>query len=351
MRLGARIIKTGIAVTLSLYLASMFNLEPVIFAALAAVLAIQPSLYRSWQNVLEQLQANVIGAVVAVSFTYLLGNEPFVVGLVVIIVIAINLRLRFEKSIPLAIITVIAIMESTEGNFLLFALDRFLLILLGIGSSVVVNAIFLPPKYEDRLYRELNEATYDILSYLRSSTLDELDERRYREEVRRLKDQLIKIDQIYLLFKEERTYFRKVTYSKQRKLVLFRKMIHANQKGLALLKSIEKHKCNLAQVPLGLTKLLQEEIDILTNYHERILLKYERKLRSHHPHMIPTDVFSGRDQVLTQFMSLYKENQEQQDEDWIHLFPLFAQLIDYADELERLDKLVEAYYSFHEQRL
>ncbi|GGK28154.1 membrane protein [Caldalkalibacillus thermarum] len=348
MRLGARIIKTGIAVTLSLYLATLFKMEPVIFAALAAVLAIQPSLYRSWQNVLEQLQANVIGAVLAVSFTYLLGNEPIVVGLVVVIIIAINLQLGFERSIPLAIVTVIAIMEWSEGSFLLFALDRFLLILLGIGSAVIVNAAFLPPKYEERLYHELNKANYDILSYLRSSTLDELNDRKYREEVKRIKDLLKKIDQLYSLYKEERTYFRKVTYTKQRKLVLFRKMIQANQKGFALLQSIEKHKTKLAYVPPDLKALLQKEIDILTNYHERILLKYERKLRPHHPHVIPTDVVSGRDQVLTQFMALYKENQEKQDEDWIHLFPLFAQLIDYADTLKRLDKLVESYYSFHE---
>jgi uncharacterized membrane protein YgaE (UPF0421/DUF939 family) len=347
MKLGARIIKTGIAVTFSLYLATILGLDPVIFAALAAVLSIQPSLYRSWQNILDQLQANVIGAVLAIIFTYILGNDPFVIGLVVILVIAINIQLRFEKSIALSIITVIAIMESTTGNFLWFALDRFLLILTGIAASVLVNVIFLPPKYEDKLYTKVRETSNDLHSYLRSSTMNELEDKASRDEIKRLKEELIQIDQVYLLYREERTYFRVVTYSKTRKLVLFRKMIQTANKALSLLENIEKHQMDLETIPKELRQLVQREIEILTNYHEKILLKFEGKLKTHHLHYPSVEVLQGRHALLQQFMSLYKGYQEDENEHWMHLFPLFSEILDYSDHLERLDRLIESYYSFH----
>ena len=175
MKLGARIFKTGIAVALSIYLAEFLDMDPVIFAALAAVLTVQPSLYRSWQYIIEQLQANFIGAIFAITFTYFLGTDPFVVGLVVIIVIAINLQFKLERSIPLSIITVIAIMEGTTGNFFWFAINRFLLIMVGIVSSIIVNAIFLPPRYEDKLYTKIQRTTNHIVEYLRSSPMNEVE--------------------------------------------------------------------------------------------------------------------------------------------------------------------------------
>lgn len=350
MTFGARIIKTGVAVALSIYVALFFQLDPVIFAALAAVLCMQPSIYRSWQNILEQLQANLVGAILAVTFTFLLGNEPFVVGLVVMLVIAINLKLNFEKGIPIAVITVIAIMESTTGNFLLFALDRFLLIMLGILSAMLVNIAFLPPRYEDRLYNKLEHVAHELLAYLRSSTIGAYEDKIYKKELAQMKDELKAIDQLYVLYKEERTLLRKVSFTKARKLVLFQKMIKSNEIALSLLHSLEKHKTDLAYIPDDLKQLLQHELDILTSYHERILLKYEGKIKSSHPHHMVTDVFEGRDEVLDHFMHLYQSNKDDQHDHWVHLFPIFAQMINYADILERLDKLVDGYYSFHPEQ-
>jgi uncharacterized membrane protein YgaE (UPF0421/DUF939 family) len=351
MKLGARIIKTGIAVTVSLYIATLLNLNPVIFAALAAVLSVQPSLYRSWQTIIDQLQANVIGAVFAISITYLLGNEPYIIGIVVMLVIATNLQFKFEKAIPLSIITVIAIMESTTGNFLHFALDRFLLILTGIGSSLLVNAVFLPPKYQDKLYSKIHLTNRLILEYLRSSTMNEVETKIYREDSKKLKETLDNMRDLYTLYKEERTYFRKVRFSKTRKLVIFRKMIQCTQKGFKLLEHIEHQQRNLQLVPVELRELLQREVEILTNYHEKILLKFEGKIKTNHPHHTPADMMEGRGQLLQSFMQLYSvqgcSTIEFGQEQWIQLFPLIAKLIDYSEQLEQLDRLVENYHSFH----
>lgn len=75
MKLGARIFKTGIAITLALYLASWIGLPAPIFAGIAAIFAIQPSIYRSFLIIIDQVQANIIGAVIATVFG-LISTQP-----------------------------------------------------------------------------------------------------------------------------------------------------------------------------------------------------------------------------------------------------------------------------------
>lgn len=66
MSFGARVLKTGIAVTLALYLSSLFlNPQSPVPAAIAAIFAMQPSIYRSWKYFLDQLQTTTLGAIVA----------------------------------------------------------------------------------------------------------------------------------------------------------------------------------------------------------------------------------------------------------------------------------------------
>ncbi|MGL4818572.1 MAG: aromatic acid exporter family protein, partial [Bacilli bacterium] len=66
MKFGARVLKTGIAIMVALYAAEWLGLPSPVFAGIAATFAMQPSIYRSYITVLEQIQANIIGAVFAV---------------------------------------------------------------------------------------------------------------------------------------------------------------------------------------------------------------------------------------------------------------------------------------------
>ena len=156
MKFGARILKTGIAIVLALYISELLNLPAPVLSGIAAIFAIQPTIYRSYQTVLEQIQGNIIGALVAVSFVLLFGNDIFIIGLAVMVVITINLKLKMDKTIVLSIVTAIAIMENQEGDFLNFAFIRLSSVLLGIVSSFIVNLVFIPPKYEAKLYTRIH---------------------------------------------------------------------------------------------------------------------------------------------------------------------------------------------------
>lgn len=82
MAFGARILKTGMAVTLALYLSMLLQFPSPVGAAIAAIFAMQPSIYRSWRYFLDQVQTSTIGAALALLGGMLLSNEPIAVGLV-----------------------------------------------------------------------------------------------------------------------------------------------------------------------------------------------------------------------------------------------------------------------------
>lgn len=344
MKLGARMIKTGLAISLSIYLAMLFQLEQPAFAAIAATFAIQPSIYRSYQTILEQVQGNVVGALFAIIFVILLGNNPFVIGFVVVLVIAANLKMKIEKTIPLSIVTVIVIMESHTENFIGFAIDRFLLIMLGVLSAFLVNLVFMPPKYETKLYYKISDHTDEIIKWIRMITRHATEHSALKEDLPRLKENRFKMDQYYLLYKEERTYFRSNKYTKTRKLVLYRQMIQTTNKALELLKSLHRHENELNNMPEPLQELIQLKLDGLTNFHEQMLLKYTDKIRAQHT--LDMDEAINKKALMTCIMSYYKNPE---NEDWIELFPVFALIIDYADQLEHLNTLVESFKNYHQE--
>jgi uncharacterized membrane protein YgaE (UPF0421/DUF939 family) len=343
MKLGARMIKTGLAISLSIYLAMLFQLDQPVYAAIAATFAIQPSIYRSYQTILEQVQGNLVGAIFAIIFVILLGNNPFVIGFVVVLVIAANLKMKIEKTIPLSIVTVIVIMESHTENFIGFAVDRFLLIMLGVLSAFLVNLVFMPPKYETKLYYKISGHTDEIIKWIRMVTRHASEHNAIKEDLTHLRENRFKMDQYYLLYKEERTYFRTNKYSKTRKLVLYRQMIQTTNKALELLKSLHRHENELYNMPEPLQELIQLKLDGLTNFHEQMLLKYTDKVRAQHTLEMDDEI--SKKSLMKCIMSYYKSPE---NEDWIQLFPVFAQIIDYSDHLEHLNTLVESFKNYHQ---
>ncbi|MBU8908856.1 FUSC family protein [Desertibacillus haloalkaliphilus] len=349
MKLGARIFKTGLAVALSLYLATFLGFEPAMFAALAATFAIQPSIHRTFQTILEQVQANIIGAVLAVIFVITLGDEPFVIGLVIVIAIAIVLKLKLEPStIPLAIVTVIIIMESPSENFVEFASLRFLLILIGVLAAFIVNLVFIPPRYETKLYYKNINLTEEIIRWINLATRHDADPQALKKDITKLNDNMIKLENLYLFYKEERNYFLKTKYGKARKVVLFRQMLLTSKKALFVLKNLERRTHVLQQMPESLQRLIQTQLDELTIYHDRILLRYVGKVNSETTTETIDEVNSGSKDLTELFMDYYN-HPDINREDWLHVFPVISQILEYHEQLEHFDHLVETFFNYHKE--
>ncbi|MDQ0220831.1 aromatic acid exporter family protein [Peribacillus cavernae] len=350
MKLGARIIKTGIAIVLALYLSQLLHLPTPVFAGIAAIFAIQPTIYRSYLSVIEQIQGNLVGAIVAVMFVLLFGNHYFIIGLAVVIVITINLKLKTEKSLVLSIVTVIAIMESQQGDFLQFATIRFSSILLGILSSFIVNLVFIPPKYETKLYGRISDITEDIFKWIRISTRHASEHTLLKKDIGRLKGNLLKLEQVYSMYKEEHAYFKKENLSKSRKLVIYRQMITTTKKSYETLKRIHKFENEITLMSEEFQAQIQHQLDSLIHQHEQVLLKYVGKIKS----LSCIDEYNNHGLSRKDFLSFFfsqlekKKYEEGKEKDIAtRLVPLISAIIEYDEQLEHLEKLINNFQAFH----
>jgi uncharacterized membrane protein YgaE (UPF0421/DUF939 family) len=341
MKLGARIFKTGIAVTLALFLASLLHFPSPVFAGISAVFAMQPTIYRSYLSLIEQVQANIIGAAFAIIAVLLFGRDPFIIGLTLMIVIALCLKMRLESTISVALVTVIAIMEYTDREFIEFAVIRFSTIMLGVFAAFIVNLIFLPPKYEKRLYAQINENTENILKWIRIHIRHASEHHILKEDIEKMKEDMTKLEHLYLMYKEERTYSRKNRFQKSRKLVLYRQMIVVANRALDTLKILHRFENELYHMPLELQQAIRSQLDSLLHYHEQILLKFIGKTKCHPRAETVIETHQERTRLIEAFYAHHQQKNQ------YYLFSLIGAIIDYSEQLEHLDKLIDSFQHYH----
>lgn len=347
MKLGARTFKTGLAVLLAIYIAQLIGLSPVVYAAVAASLTIMPTLYRSWQHMKEQIKANFIGAAMALFILALTDNhEPWVIGVVVVLAIAINIKLGFEKSLMVVVLTVIAILEAPTGNSIEFAFQRFLLILIGILSSVFVNMVFLPPKYETKLFESIQKTNNSISLFFKLLLIGNPEEKVYKEEFENVQKHIKKTKDLYELYREEyNSKLRKTKYSDARKLVVFRKFTNTLNKLYLLMETVDTHYSHRVKaLPPVISEGIQRHLVLVLNYSERIVLKFDKKIKSAKKHERNEELYESSSNLMTVVIDHYKaEDQEQ----WQHGFPLVSTLVEITNELDYLEQLVENLNSHH----
>lgn len=347
MKLGARILKTGIAIVLSLFLANIVNSPAPVFAGIAAIFAVQPTIYRSYLSIIEQIQGNLVGALLAMFFVMALGNNIIIIGLAAIIVIAINLKLKIENTIALSLVTLIAIMESPGDDFIQFALIRFTTVMLGVFSAFVVNLVFLPPKYENKLYYKISNSVEEITKWIRMSIRHSSEHHLLKHDIENLKTSLIKIDQLYIMYQEERNYFRKNDLVKSRKLVVFRQMISTTKRALETLKKFHRFENELQNMPEQFQQLIQEQLDFLVHHHEEMMLRFIGKIRQPSPDDENTECLNKKD--LFGLFLAQKNDLENHDESILyHTMQIVSTILDYGEQVEHLETLITSFQSYHQ---
>lgn len=349
MKLGARILKTGIAIVLSLYIGQLLHSPSPVLAGISAIFAIQPTIYRSYLSIIEQIQGNIIGAVLAVIFVLTLGNHFIVIGLAAIIVITINLRLKLENTIGLSLVTLVSIMETTGGNFIPFAGVRFTTIMIGVFSAFIVNLIFMPPKYEKKLYSRITSTTEELIRWIRLSTRHDFDHQQLKTDIDRLRESIIRMEQLYMLYKEERSLFKKVKLKKSRKLVVYRQMISAAKKGLDTLRRLHRFENEVLHLPENFQLSIQEQLDSLIYYHEQLMLRFIGKVPNP---CINHEIMNclNKNELFDLFLAQQDESIEQNPHLY-HTMQIVASIIDYGEQVEHLETLINSFHSFHQNEV
>jgi uncharacterized membrane protein YgaE (UPF0421/DUF939 family) len=139
-------LKTSVAVVLA-WLISQWLLpgELPIFAAMAAIFVVQPSVNQSLGRALERSLGVVGGVLVALAIGILFGQDSWIVlgATVVCILLAWALKLSpgSANQIPISAMLVLTLGAATPT----YARDRIIETIIGAAIAVIINALIVPP--------------------------------------------------------------------------------------------------------------------------------------------------------------------------------------------------------------
>lgn len=159
-KIGARNLKTALAVTLCIGFFELIHRQYPFYACIAAVICMKDTVENSYKMGKSRMIGTITGGLVGLSFTFLaltfnLAKFP---GLItgVGIVLTIYLLNVFNKkgSVSIACIVLIAIMTNLHGKApYAYAVDRIIDTFIGIIIALLINKYIY--KYEDRVKKDI----------------------------------------------------------------------------------------------------------------------------------------------------------------------------------------------------
>lgn len=232
-KIGLRTLKTGIAVAITVAISwYIFGIYSGM-GAIAAVVAMQPTVKRSSKIVFSRIFGTVVGLMCGLFIVYLFGVNPLSIGLAVIVSLTLNTTFDKTHMSTYAAFAIVMMLESPTSDFFHYAWTRSLLTAVGVFVSLGVNYAFMPPRYEDRLLNEVRKTSSYLFHHWRElvGSPAELLETRAR---------ILDHQELHMMLQEDM----KVTNVKLKYMTIkqYRLLIHLEDKLVLLLESLAEHR-------------------------------------------------------------------------------------------------------------
>ncbi|WP_194421304.1 FUSC family protein [Microbacterium abyssi] len=137
-----------------------------VFAAIAALLVVQPSVNQSFAKALERSIGVIVGVVIAVLLSLLLGPQSWVVLLAIVVAMLVAWTFRASpgtgNQVAISAMLVLALGSSNPE----YAVDRILETLIGVTFALIVNALVVPPVLTAPARRDLGLLGTEIAASL-----------------------------------------------------------------------------------------------------------------------------------------------------------------------------------------
>lgn len=176
-RLGFRIIKTGMAVTICVAISYILQLEYPFYAVIATVIAMGKSIDISFKAGKNRMIGTFIGAAIGIIFAMIDPGNIGLCGIGVIITLYCCHVLKLYSSATIACIVFSAIMLNLRGALpIVYGTNRILDTFIGIVVALLVNITVMPPNYVSdikRAYAELSDRIKESIDF--ASTGEEID--------------------------------------------------------------------------------------------------------------------------------------------------------------------------------
>jgi hypothetical protein len=263
--IGARVLKTSLAVSLSVLTARTLDLHTPLFAGIVSVLSVQPSIFRSFRLGIQQTMSAAIGSVLGALTMYSFGTSFFVVGLVTLILMAIHVKLRRANMLLISVVCAINTMGAADLTFLKAAGNEVSLVLIGVGIGTLVNCLHKPKHHEraEDLIRQ-SEAMLRALLHFMCLSFKEQEITSYpimREQIDQVREYIERGKEISRLMIEDKKI---VNFSGDHTLMIFRTLESCVERIRDMSKALQGTVCLPAELAFS-----EKAIALLIKMQER----------------------------------------------------------------------------------
>jgi uncharacterized membrane protein YgaE (UPF0421/DUF939 family) len=335
--IGPRMVKTGLAVALTLLITGILNLELAIVAAIASVIAMRPSIMRSYTYIKEVVISNSIGLCFALAGYFLLGSHPLSVGAMVVLAIAINVRLGLTKTVSLTTLTVVVMMIGTgEGMTFSYVIQRLSLVAIGVLSAFIINVVVFPPNHDKNLFKMIKKASEKTNFLLRVSTNNTMSVPQVKAEDKEMEDMIDDAkDYFEIIYDERNNIFIRNRIRFFRNIIIYKHMIQVLIKKKELIRQIEKHFEQIEENAGNKKFLIKKLVNEISNYSENIVMLYEDKI------VLDKDLQKeAKAAMQITINNLIDELQGSEFDKWTVVFPIASSIIELFYELDKLERFV-----------
>lgn len=173
-KIGMRNIKTATSVFLCLLFFEIINRKDPVFACVAAIICMQPTVDNSWDKGMQRVIGTIIGGLLSILFIIIDNNLIdaayfFLIPLGIILLIEICVVINKKDAVIISCVVYLSIMltQRYEGNYLIYTYNRVIDTSIGIIFALLVNRYLIMPKFikERRNIKEQKmEEFYNIKS-------------------------------------------------------------------------------------------------------------------------------------------------------------------------------------------
>lgn len=171
--LGGRIAKSFIASLITAYICQFFNWPPL-FAVMTSVVSIENTSSDSFKKGLVRFPASAIGAAIAMGLEAFIGKSAISYTLAATLTLIVCSRLKLNDGLVVAVLTAVAMLPVTYGNYLDSFFVRLMTTFTGIAVATAINYLILPPNYYDKIQERSDRILKESAKWLELFFTEEL---------------------------------------------------------------------------------------------------------------------------------------------------------------------------------
>lgn len=190
MRIGARMIKTALAVVFCIVVDSFLKEGSGFLSATSAIITMQSTFQDSFSKGKTRILGTFFGALLGYLFALIAPGNILLIGIGIIILIYCFNYLEWDTGIIIScVVFLLIMMEQSDTNILSYSINRLVDTTIGIIIALSVNYLIMPPKLLKQLYQECRDLFEDLSKDMDIilSKKDIIDLEKYHEKIMNLK--------------------------------------------------------------------------------------------------------------------------------------------------------------------